>query len=158
MPKASGSRSSGTLGRMNMKMILFWLITILTCPGLAVAEPKRVSFTMVGVAWLFDAFPDGKVVGHYGSTAGDTVTLPPGTIDFYYILKNGRAKLTEGKGRATSQLLIVEDERPVYVFKYLSDDEFLKEALLRNWEKWEYGVNGEERLRPLLEKLKNEIQ
>jgi hypothetical protein len=104
--------------------------------------------------WHFMIFPDGSVFGQYGSTTGDSIQLPPRTVNFQETVELVQAALADDRSGEVHAAIRHEGE-VVITLKALKDDAFLHELFQHNrhnWKDWQ-GNEPSDRLRMLMNKI-----
>jgi hypothetical protein len=89
-----------------------------------------------GPAWGFRIFRDGGAILQYGSDPGDNASLPPGTLDFDFILESVAGQQSaQGTNGLTAVGLVRKGESATRMF-WLADDTYFRNLFPWITDKW----------------------
>ena len=101
-------------------------------------KPTKVSFNFRSSGWSFHAYPNGVIVGDYGSHAGRSIQLPPGTANFKEIVKLIKGSvLTVKKGSVRAAVRHAGEVS--ITLKPIDDKGYLRKLFLKHRTDWKNG-------------------
>ncbi len=87
--------------------------------------------------WYFTIRPDGSALMQYGSTFGDSASLPKGTLDFRAVVAEvAREQLPAAEHGPSAAALVVEGVQST-VTRYLRDDSYFRKLVSSANGKWQ---------------------